>query len=123
MQDGLAGLNRNSAFEQDQPTRPPQGASINRRSPTARSPVAAASRPSSAISPANSWPMTTGGLSRLLAELSHSQDMKVGAADAGMVHPDQDVIRAHTQGWHAAYFHARSSLLLHEGAQLHPRLG
>ena len=29
--------------------------------------------PSSTISPANSWPTTTGGLSRLLAQLSHSQ--------------------------------------------------
>ena len=43
------------------------------RSPTASRPAVSASRPSSTISPANSWPTTTGGLRRCLAQLSHSQ--------------------------------------------------
>ncbi len=43
------------------------------RSPMASSPSALASSPSSTISPANSCPMVTGGLSRPLAHASHSQ--------------------------------------------------
>jgi hypothetical protein len=43
------------------------------KSPGLSNPAEAASRPSLATSPANSWPMTTGGLSLALAQASHSQ--------------------------------------------------
>ena len=51
-------------------------------------------RPARTISPANSCPMTTGGLSRLLAQRVPFPDVQVGAADAGVVDPDEHVARA-----------------------------
>ena len=50
--------------------------------------------PTATISPTNSWPTTIGTGIVCCAQASQLVDVHVGAADAGAVHPDQDVVDA-----------------------------
>ena len=78
------------------------------------------SAPSVAISPANSWPMTTGGFQPARRPRIPFPDVQVCTADAGVMNLDENIAGAERRNRSLDQIHADAGSGLDECAHLHP---